>query len=64
MNKIRDDRRSVFLLKVKVPEGASRAQTMRYVREALKSHGGGYPPDDPFFGGLKAAIKVPFSWIE
>jgi len=39
-----------FAIKMTLPKGGNAASAQQYIRAAIKSHGGGCAPDDPYFG--------------
>lgn len=40
------------------PDDVHDAEVRAYIRDALKSHGGGYEPTDPFFNMRRRVISV------
>lgn len=38
-----------FVVQINMPEGVTPEETASYIMEAIKTHRGGFHPEDPFF---------------
>lgn len=47
-----------FKLSLNIPEGASEAEAMQYIFDAVTTHAGGLHPEDPFFKINKYSVSV------